>query len=251
MVWVHWNEKSWIDALDEIINDLVIVKWKVYFIYANTKAIEKNVRFIEKNLNRCFIKNISSDTYEGERAIELMNIFDKSDYLLDIHNTESLNSSLEVLITTNTNYSKYFEFDKVVTNIDDISKWGSDWYMDSIWKKWFCIECWSLYSWEKFRWKYIAKNSIINFLKVLWNIYGEPIIYNKKIQIIKMYYLYLTKTIDFKLYKNFSDFDEIKLWEIIAYDWWKEIKCDKDSIIIFSHNRNKIWEEWFYLGYKL
>jgi hypothetical protein len=51
-----------------------------------------------------------------------MKYLDKSDYLLDIHNTTSYNSSLEILITINTEYAKYFNIEKIVTNIDDIHK---------------------------------------------------------------------------------------------------------------------------------
>jgi len=40
MVWVHGDEYSWIDALDEVLNDINIINWKVYFIYANLEAIK-------------------------------------------------------------------------------------------------------------------------------------------------------------------------------------------------------------------
>ena len=249
MVWVHGDERAWIEALNELIDNLTVCKWKVYFIYANLKAIEKNVRYTEKNLNRCFLQWITWNKYEEKRAIEIMNILDNSDYLLDIHNTESLNSSIEMLITNNTEYVKYFNFDKVITNIDNISKWWSDWYMDNIWKKWFCIECWSLYFWDREKCKNLAKDSIINFLKMTWNVYWDAIIYDKFQHIIKMYNLYITKTDNFKLSKHYKDFDKIDKWELIAIDGEEKIISDRDSIVIFAHNRDKKWEEWFYLWY--
>jgi hypothetical protein len=51
-----------------------------------------------------------------------MQYLDKSDYLLDVHNTTSFNSSLEMLITTNLDYIKYFNVDKIVSHIDNIQK---------------------------------------------------------------------------------------------------------------------------------
>lgn len=249
MVWVHWNEVSWIDALNEIIDDLEIISGKVYFIYANLEAIKKNIRFTEKNLNRCFLKNIEVNSYEEKRSKEIMLILDKSDFLLDVHNTISFNSSLEILITTHTDFMHYFPLSKVITNIDNAQKWGSDWYMDSIWKKWFCIECGSINFWNKKECKDLAEQSIINFLKVTWNINWKPEEYNIKREIMKMSYVYKTKTDNFKLEKEFKDFDKLKSWEIIWYDWDEEIKINKDSIIIFAHNQDKKWKEWFYLGY--
>lgn len=250
MVWVHWDEVSWINALDEIIDDLDIISGKVYFIYANLEAIKKNVRFTEKNLNRCFLKELKGNSYEEKRSKEIMSILDKSDFLLDIHNMISYNSSLEVLITRHAEYSTYFPMNKIITHIDDVQKWWSDWYMDSIWWKWFCIECWSIHFWDKQKSKQLAKKSIINFLKVTWNIIWKPEVYMIEKEIMKMSYAYTTKTNNFKLKKEFEDFETLESWEIIWYDWDVEITNDKKSIIIFAHNREEKWNEWFYIGYK-
>jgi succinylglutamate desuccinylase len=43
--------------LQKILKDIKINFGKVYFIFANLKALEINKRFYEKNLNRCFYKN--------------------------------------------------------------------------------------------------------------------------------------------------------------------------------------------------
>jgi hypothetical protein len=250
MVWVHGNEVSWIEALDNIIDNIEIISGKVYFIYANLEAIKKKVRFTEKNLNRCFIKNINGNTYEENRAKEIIQILDKSDFLLDVHNMISFNSSLEVLITTHKDYIKYFQVDKIITHIDDVEKWWSDWYIDSIWWKWFCIECWSINYWDKEKSRKLAEESIINFLKVTKNINWKPKRFNKKREVIKMSYVYKTKTNNFKLKKEFKDFEIVKKNEIIWYDWWEEIKVDRDSIIIFAVDRNQEWSEWFYIWIK-
>lgn len=250
MVWVHGNEYSWIDALEEILDDLDIISWKVYFIYANLKAIEENVRFTEKNLNRCFLKSNTGNSYEEKRVIEILKYLDQSDFLLDIHNTISFNSSLEILITTNTEYSKYFNIEKVVTHIDDIQKGSSDWYMDSIWKKWFCLECWSINFWDREKSKILAKESTTNFLKVTWNIDGIPKEYNSVKLTIKMKLMYKVKTDNFRLIKEFKDFELIKSWEIIWYDWEEEIIVENDSYILFAKVQQTIWNEAFCLGEK-
>ena len=78
MVWVHGNEKSGIDALNELKNNFKIISWKIYFIYANLKAINENVRFTEKNLNRCFLDNIEWSSYEEKRAKQIMKYLKQS-----------------------------------------------------------------------------------------------------------------------------------------------------------------------------
>ncbi len=251
MVWVHWNEISWIKALDELKNNLEIISWKVYFVYANLKAIEKNIRFTEKNLNRCFLKNNNWTTYEELRAQEIIEILDKSDFLLDVHNTTSFNSSLDFLITTHIDYAKYFDVNKIVSHIDDIQKWWSDWYMDSIWKKWFCLECWSINFWDKEKSKLLAKKSILNFLKVTKNISWEPEVFDNNKLVIKMKQMYKTKTDNFNLAREFKDFEEIKKLELIWIDWEEKIINKQDGIILFAHDRKQKESEWFCIWNKI
>jgi len=251
MVWVHWNEFSGIQAMEKIKNNIKIDNGKVYFIYANLRAIKENVRFTEKNLNRCFLKNQDWTSYEEKRAKIIMKYLDKSDFLLDVHNTTSYINSLKVLITTHIDYSKYFDIKNVMSNIDDVQKWGSDGYMDSIWKKWFCLECGSINYKDEVDIVDFAYKSIINFLKVTKNIEKEPEIYNRNRLIVKMYFWYKTKTDKFVLAKDFADFEEIKNWDLLAIDGKEKIICEKDSIIVFAHNSEKIWSEWFYLWEKI
>lgn len=247
MVWVHGDEYSGVDALNEIIDTLDIVTWKVYFIYANLNAIKQKVRYTEKNLNRCFVKWNKGETYEDKRAIEIMKYLDKSDFLLDVHNTISFNSSLEILITTNIEYAKYFWPKKLVSHIDNIQKWWSDWYMDKTWKKWFCLECWSINFWDREKSKFLAIESIINFLKVTWNIEWKANKYNTDKFVIYMKEMYKTKNKDFELTKNFKDFELIKAWEIIAKDWWEDVIAKNDCYILFPCTPNNIWFEAFCL----
>jgi len=68
---------------------------EIYLIIGNPKALKKNVRFIDFDLNRLFgndFKKLSAKSYyslsiEQKRALELAPILAKADYLLDIHST--------------------------------------------------------------------------------------------------------------------------------------------------------------------
>ncbi len=53
----------------------------------NPKAYEKDVRYIDINLNRLFGNPSPSDGYEVTLSETLMNLIDDCDYLLDIHST--------------------------------------------------------------------------------------------------------------------------------------------------------------------
>lgn len=68
---------------------------EIYLIIGNPKALQKNVRFIDCDLNRLFgddfkklsMKQEASLAIDEQRALELAPILAKADYLLDIHST--------------------------------------------------------------------------------------------------------------------------------------------------------------------
>jgi succinylglutamate desuccinylase len=55
---VHGNELAGIEAVKKAIEKVKIKKGKVYFVFANEEAILRNTRYVQKNLNRCFLKEI-------------------------------------------------------------------------------------------------------------------------------------------------------------------------------------------------
>ena len=56
MAWVHWNELAWPQVLIELIEDIKVKTWKIIAVFANLKGMTKNIRQVEKNMNRCFIE---------------------------------------------------------------------------------------------------------------------------------------------------------------------------------------------------
>ncbi len=243
MTWVHGNERSGIDVFKKILPTIKIYSWTVYFVLANPKAIEKNVRFVEKNMNRCFKKRIVWKSYEEIRVKEIKKILNNADYLLDIHNTTNKISE-PFLIWEEKQIAKYFPVKKFLSWIDDIQKWWSDGYMYNRWKLWFCIESGSIY--DK-HWPWIAEISIINFLKITGNIIWKPDILSQNQTHLNCYKMYKSKTNNFILAKKFKDFENIKKWEIIWYDWKNKIIADKNWAILFAHDSDQKWKECFVL----
>lgn len=244
MVWVHGNELSWPNAIIEIIKTLKIQSWKVFIIFANLKALQQNVRQTEKNMNRSFVQSNTGTTYEDKRAREIMKILEKSDYLLDIHNTLNIENSIPFLISEHPELWKYFDVEKIVSGFDELHPGGSDGYMNEIWKIWLCLESGSIYD---PKWPEIAKKWILNFLKYTKNIVGIPETFSNQ-EYIKFDTIYKNKTLDFKFTKTFEDFEKIEKWQIIWYDGNTEIFSDRDGYIIFTYIPKYIGDEVFCLG---
>ena len=53
---VHGNERAGVYALEALIPRLTITRGTLYLVFANPAAIEANVRMVNKNLNRCFLR---------------------------------------------------------------------------------------------------------------------------------------------------------------------------------------------------
>ena len=70
---VHGNELTGIKTFDYFKKqNLIIQNGKVTFLLSNKKAIELNCRYVEENLNRCFLLNKNkTGTYE-EIIVEII-----------------------------------------------------------------------------------------------------------------------------------------------------------------------------------
>lgn len=106
---VHGNEKCGTEAINRMIIDInnskiPINSGKVTFIpIANPKAYEKDVRFIERNLNRYLYPKDNPVHYEDFLTPILCKILDDADALLDLHSYQSQGGAFGFLGTTNQN----------------------------------------------------------------------------------------------------------------------------------------------------
>ena len=253
----HGNEICGINVFKDILSHLSIETGTVIFVLGNLNAIEKNVRYVDFNLNRAF--NPSSiyskqikKTYEYKRAQELKKIFNRGDALLDIHSTTNPgepfivaeNNAFEII----SNFPN--EFKRIVYGFDAIEPGASDGYMLSKNKIGICIECGqhnSIHAAE------VAKKAIFSFLNSRGHLNSLD---NKKEtarkrEMIKMNSIYYTKTDSFELSKAFFDFEKIKKGSMIGIDGVVKILAPYDCVIVFAHNRDKKGEEGFLLGHEI
>lgn len=249
---VHGNERCGLKAFNKILPNLKIKKGKVLFLYANPKALEKNKRFIEYDLNRLFIDTKiltakQKKSYEFKRVQLLKKYCNQSDVLLDIHASSNPKSQPFVICEKNArDIAKYFPINLIVSGFDKVEPGGTDYYMNKIKKIGITLECGYLGDLKSVD---VAKKGIISFLKARGHIINDLKI-NKKQSDIKMYKKYFSKSNNFILSKDFKDFEVLRKGQVIGKDGKKEIRSPKKSIILFAHNCKNIGQEAFLLGEK-
>ncbi len=250
IVGTHGNEKCGPEVLEKLLPTLSIESGTVYFAYGNPKAIEQNVRFVEKNLNRMYkpeheLTDEEKGSYEYGRADYLKKYLNISDSVLDIH--ASSNKESRPFIICERNAKKIFEklpVPTVVFGFDENEPGGTDYYMNRIGKIGVCVECGYLGDEASME---IALKSIMQYLSVLGHIQVDNEMGQAQ-EFFQIHNLYLSKTDSFKLSKKFSDFQVLKKDEEIGFDGDIKVTCDRESVILFPHDTNKVGQEAFLLA---
>jgi succinylglutamate desuccinylase len=249
MAGLHGNERCGVVALKEVISKIKIEKGVVFFALGNPKALEKNVRYTETDLNRMFRepKNIvEKESYEYQRAQVLKKYLKKSDALLDIHASSVPKSRPFIICEENAKeIIKNIPVKTVVSGFDEVEPGGSDYYMNRIGKIGICVECGYIKSKKSVE---VAKESIISFLKNRNHIKGK--LSTKKQEHFLIYEKYMTKTEKFVLVKPFENFESVLKGQVIGVDGKEEVKAKKDGFVLFAHNANKKGSEALLLGEK-
>jgi succinylglutamate desuccinylase len=87
---VHGDEVGGLEALnifiDDILEGVVELKRTIGFVLANVAAARKGVRFLDADLNRSFLM-MPTKAHESVRAMELSRLVDRSQALIDLHQT--------------------------------------------------------------------------------------------------------------------------------------------------------------------
>ncbi len=116
---IHGDEPAGKKAIEKILDSGLEFKKPVKFIIANEKALEKDERFLEADLNRSFPGNKNSGKYEERLAAELIEEIGDSK-VLDLHTTHSFerpfantksfeDPEMEMIKATGTEYAVKFE----------------------------------------------------------------------------------------------------------------------------------------------
>ena len=253
---IHGNEVCGVEAFYDIVPNLRLDAGEVYFVFGNPEAIKKNTRFTEFNINRAFreakfYNSKIKKSYEYKRAQYLKKFLNKAEVLLDIHSTTNPGSKPFIIAEKNSkNITQYFtkKFVREVRGFGDIEPGATEDYMNNGGKIGMTVECGQH---EDLNAIEIAKDTLLAFLEARGHIISKKNKPKNIRPIFKVESLYLTKTENFILKKQFIDFSPIKKGTIIGADGEEIIKSDRDGVIVFAHNCKGVGQEAFILGKKL
>ncbi|MBS3081209.1 succinylglutamate desuccinylase/aspartoacylase family protein [Candidatus Pacearchaeota archaeon] len=249
LVGVHGNEVCGVKAADFLLPKLKIEFGKVTFIYANLEAIKQNKRFVDQNLNRCFLNQQSLDiekSLEGRTAKGIIPYLEEADALLDIHASLTKDSVPFVICDeSNIETAKILGAKKIVCNIDKFHPGSTDGYMNLQNKPGFCFECGYA---NDSKTQTVAEGAIISFLTYYGCIESKINQSNNKSELIKIIDSYRNRYGSFKSKRYFKDFEKMIEKTLIGLDGNREVFVDKGQLVLFVRDREKINEECFLVG---
>ncbi len=243
IIWgIHGNEPTWFEVVEFLRSHLEIDAGKVVLISAHQVARERNIRYVDKDLNRSFgidefaefVEDTGNKTFESRLARSIMPYIDVSDYMIDIHNTVS-NPSPRFCITEHSEFSQYLDVPYSLAWFSQTYVWSTDQYADRMWVKWFCLEAWWI--WEEDDHTTFAINALTNFLKATWNIQWDPVVY-QDVTNLHLKQMYVVKE-QFRVHKAFDDFEQVKAWDTLGKDGNEVIVAKYDSYILFANNQDQ------------
>ena len=243
---VHGNEKAGVYAVKKILKNITIKKGIVYFVFANPKAIKENKRFIEKNLNRCFLDKQKGNSYEEKRARDLIKILKDSDALLDLHASNSSETTPFAITDNGLDIVKSMNFKFIATGFDNLEPGATDGFMKNHHKIGICLECG--YSGKSEENTELAYNSILQFLQYFNAIESKIPSYNINQKILHVDKVQKVTSENFKLTKTFVDFETIEKGFLIAKDETKQYITNKERVILFGTPGKPVGAEAYILG---
>jgi len=222
---VHGDEPCGVNAINEF-NTIPLIG-KITLIIAHLEAVEKNVRYIQSNLNRAF--NSEKETKETKIAENLKPYLDEADALLDIHASTTKDSIPFCICEAHSlSIAKKLPAEIILTNIDRFHSGSTDEYMNKQGKVGICIECG--YNKDE-KSTILAKKAILFFCIAYGMFEGKEFVMDAP-AIYRAESLYKSKN-QFIPTKDFSDFEFVPQKTIIGYDGEESISFPKDMYVVF------------------
>jgi succinylglutamate desuccinylase len=243
---VHGNETAGIWALQNITPELKLTKGSVYIVYANPPAIEKNVRMVTKNLNRCFVSSNNGESYEDKRARELMEILDECDTLLDLHMFYEPGEPFAICEDNSLSVAAVLPLKIVSTGWVATEPGATDGYMYSQGKQALCVECGGIPE---------AKEKVAFAEEIVWRFLQYYDVVEKRYEeekykqnLVAVKRAQHKTNESFTLLPNFRDFQSLAPGQLIARDEAQEFHAGENECIIFPHYKARVGEEAYVIG---
>lgn len=244
---IHGNEPAGVTAVRNLAKNSAITSGTVHFVIANPKAVEQKTRFIEKNLNRCFVAGNDGGTYEDGLARQLMTLLDNCDALLDLHgyNGEEDRPFL-ICEKESLDLASRLDFGVVSSGWSAAEPGGTDGYMHAQNKIAICAECGSNFHPEKY--VDLAKKTIKQFLGYFEIISTVPKSAGRKQSRIQVNRFIKKTSKQFKFDQEYQNFDQLVPNKIFATDGRLTHKAGQNEFIIFPRPNTEIGHEATVIG---
>ena len=267
---VHGNEPCGPEAIHRIIQliedgKIEITKGKMVVMPAvNPLAYEKNVRFVERNLNRFLYVKDNPEHYEDYLDHVLCPVLVKTDYLLDLHSYTSKGDAFVILgrrDQESINYARamgvpriiYGWTDVMTANDDVVDKRqpiGTGEYVRNRGKVAHTLECGThnhAFAAD------VGFNAILNALRYLEMADFSDDLFITNIPESEPYEIKMggmfVKTRQGDFTKDWTNMHPVKAGEVIArYDDGEELSLPVDGFIILPHRATPLNEGWFFWG---
>lgn len=253
---VHGNETSGFNVVRDLMNwGLDIVCGKVILIVGNPRAIEKNVRFTEENLNRCFRSLTKEEllipkqnrSYELNRAQDLIPYLNQMDSLLDLHEFDYSDTDPFIICERNALETARLIGAPIISfGWSKSEPGGSDGYMFEKGKEGICYELGDL---NKPSPNIERGHDVVKrFLSAhgLLNTSFDPL-YDSPIY-VQTDYAHKRTGNSFVLGRKFKTFERLKMGELIATEDDSKIFANENDVIIFPKPDPVINTEAFTIG---
>lgn len=246
---IHGDEKAGIMTVNYLEKNLKPLQGEVILVYANPPAIANNVRYVNQNLNRVFLREKDREGYEDVIATELMDILDTCDALLDLHSyNERLGESTPFLICESDCFElvSKMDFKIIASGFDKIEKGSTDGYMFKNGKIGICAELGAIENPDEF--VELGIKTAYQFLQY-FDIVDKEYPYDSTEQsFIQADFIYKRQTANFTFSKKLMTFDKVTRGEIIAVDGNKELTAPYDGRILFPQPDYPIGVEAYLLA---
>ena len=245
---VHGNERVGIMAIERLLSEIEVKAGVVHFVIANPLAVEKNVRFVEKNLNRRFLEDNQEVSMEDDIARKLMKLLDSCDALLDLHACNEPEIEPFVICEEKSlKMAEIFDVGTVSIGWKDFEAGSTDAYMDRQGKIAIGLECGSVDSPEKY--VQFTKDAVVRFLEEL----GCLARVNTRIKARVQNKIKITGAVSMpeagiRFKKNYKTFDVIPKGEVFASSGEKEYVFPENGVIIFPRPKSPLGAEACLMG---
>jgi uncharacterized protein len=257
---VHGNEHCGPKAIRQVITEiasgaLTLKRGKLIAVpVVNLLAHERNVRFVDENLNRIFMHHDSPKTHEQRVANEILPLIDECDFLLDLHSVHAPGAPPFAFIDNDNPEHQAFVraigLDYILTGWDRLysgagrNQPASTDYAQSRGKIAACVECGGH---DDPSAPDVAHACILGALRHLGMAAGGEA--RRRPATVVEFSKVVIKERDGHLARAWRDLDPIRRGEVIAeYEDGQKVVAEQPGFILLPFADATLGAEWFYIG---